>query len=131
MSKFLAATAFSICIATLAPSLCNAQAALIPPQNRMVLPPLEYDHPYDGDVWILRADAEQMQRLCPPPKIAGNLILGCTRLKADGCYIVIGHDDILRKAGFTYRLVLPHEVGHCDSWPNDHRGARLATEKDW
>jgi hypothetical protein len=31
----------------------------------MVLPPLEYNHPDDGGVWILRGNAEQILRMCP------------------------------------------------------------------
>jgi hypothetical protein len=120
------ALALAACIAA-TPSLCNAQAALVQPQYRYVLPPVEYDRPYNGDVWILRADPEQMRRMCPPPKIVGNLILGCAKIKEGA----IAEDDVIKKGGMSYRLVRRHEESHCVGWPNDHKGARLATEKDW
>ena len=96
----------------------------------MVLPPLEYDHPDDGGVWILRGNAEQILRMCPKPKIPGNVILGCAVLKGGDCYIVIANDDVIKKTGLSYRLVLRHEQ-HCVGWPNDHAGACLATDNDW
>jgi hypothetical protein len=99
--KFLAATAFAACVIAfaIAPSVCNAQAALIAPEHRMIIPPVEYDHPYTGDMWILRGDHEQMLRLCPLPKNPRNYISGCARLVGNTCYVVVADDDILKRVG--------------------------------
>jgi hypothetical protein len=130
--KFLAATAFRVAaFVTLAPSLCNAQASMVAPEYRMIIPPVQYDHPYDGDMWILRGNAEQMARLCPLPKNPRNYITGCARLVGNTCYVVVADEDILRKTGLSFRIVLRHETGHCGGWPPSHFGARLATEQDW
>jgi hypothetical protein len=109
----------------------TSQAALLAPEHRMIIPPAEYDHPYEGDLWILRANSEQMARLCPPPKNPRNYITGCAKIMMNGCWVVIADESILRKTGLSYRVVLRHEQGHCNNWPANHLGARLATDQDW
>jgi len=98
------------------------------------LPPVEYDHPFNGPTLIVRGDATLMKQLCP--KTSYPITLGCQRFIADvkdvvmptplgkTCLIVIANDDILRVQGWDYETVKRHERAHCSNWPNDHRGAR-------
>src|SRR5262245_22654434 len=92
------------------------------------LPPLEYDHPYQGPVVVYRAaDQEDMRQKCNrtdlPPFIP---IFGCSWAANDKhpCLIVVGDDATITKWGWTRNIVLRHEVGHCNGWPQDHGGKR-------
>src|SRR5262245_46702975 len=96
------------------------------PPKGGVLPPLEYDHPYTKGVLIeVRGNKEKMGKLCP--KSSFPITLGCAYAHERDCTIVIADDDILKAQGLNYQIVLRHEVGHCNNWPNSHAGARPAT----
>jgi hypothetical protein len=89
-----------------------------------VIPPVEYDHPYKGKLTIERSTSQSEIRLnCPYS--AFRYHLGCAKPTAEGgCYILMADDDTIRKAGWLPEIVLRHEMGQCDGWPGDHRGAR-------
>jgi hypothetical protein len=45
------------------------------------------------------------------------------------CLVVIGDEDILLTLGvFDAKVVLRHEIGHCNGWPGDHPRARPLAE---
>jgi hypothetical protein len=101
----------------------TAQAQMAPGS---VLPPVEYDQPYTGQMVIVRGDKAKMDGLCP------KMALGCAIKVGEGrgCIIVIANDDILKRTPWNYEMVLRHENGHCQNWPGDHRGARPATAEN-
>jgi hypothetical protein len=135
--KFLAATALAVCTATAgcAP-LHPAQQSFAPvkppepppPRLRAVLPPLEYDHPYGCALMITRGDKEVMTKECP--KTPFRITLGCSHEypSTNFCHVFIASDEILKAVGWTYEAVRRHEIGHCNGWPADHPGARLAQD---
>ena len=73
-----------------------------------LIPPPEYDYPYDGVVHVEVVDRDNIQRECGgPPNIAG-----CAWVDNDICYVII--------AGKTLRAsvedILRHEIAHCNGW---------------
>jgi hypothetical protein len=88
----------------------------------LALPPSEFDRPYAGNLIIVQGgDQEGMRKLCP--RIAFPFYLGCTYPAGDRCLIVLADElDILR-AGWTLDVVKRHEIGHCNGWGADHKGA--------
>jgi hypothetical protein len=91
------------------------------------LPPVEFDHPFPGPVILLYANGE-IWGLCRIQKNLyprGTGLTGCARLHDDGrCEIIIAGNEILKRWRLTPRIVVRHEIGHCNSWPADHPGAR-------
>ena len=58
-------------------------------------------------------------------------MVGCAIRVADGaeCLIVVGDDNILSGVGvYDSKIVLRHELGHCNGWSGDHAGARPLAE---
>jgi hypothetical protein len=89
------------------------------------LPPEEYDHPYEGRLVIQEAkDQDEVRRLCPYPFAMEPL--GCS-YRIPGirlCAIVKVSDEQIRAAGHDPDVFMRHEIGHCNSWPAHHPGAR-------
>jgi hypothetical protein len=75
--KILAATALAI-ILPIIPSSAHAQTALTP--QMLVMPPFEYDYPYQGTLTVRRADKDLMTETCP--KTAFPITLGCAESQA-------------------------------------------------
>jgi hypothetical protein len=108
----------------------TALAALsCPALAQAVIPPEEYDHPFEGPVAVILAkDVETVNKLCNNPRA----VLGCARtLETTNygkiCWIVMAADDVIRGMGFTPELVKRHEIGHCNGWPSYHPGGRFLT----
>jgi hypothetical protein len=87
-----------------------------------VLPPPEYDRPYDGRVVIIRAkSAEELRQRC------GTLsYVACARwtLRPDvpkTCIIVLAANA---EATAPLEIITRHERAHCNGWPALHPGAR-------
>jgi hypothetical protein len=97
--------------------------------NHLLLPPVEYDHPFAGKVHVLRATEALTAFLCPPPT-SGYMRFGCSkRLNEQECFIVIPEDNLLRIVGiFNWKIALSHETAHCNGWSLDHKGARPLSE---
>lgn len=92
----------------------------------LILPPEEYDRPYDGELYERTVSQEDIRGRCPSIKMA--FALGCAIKDWIGpktCLVLIAPDKDLKAAG-NYRRedVRRHEIGHCLGWPADHRGAR-------
>jgi hypothetical protein len=102
-------------------------------KNRRVVPPIEFDHAYAGWLKVERVKTEDdVVKVCP--KTWFPIKLGCSyqygaRAK-DGswetCKIVMVADEVIKKVGHTPENVYRHEIGHCNGWPPDHTGARIA-----
>src|SRR5262245_51350031 len=119
--KFLAATALALTLITPATAQSLRPGALI-------IPPIELDYPHQGTLTIVRADRELLKVRCP--KTSMPLTLGCSSRYNQYCTIHIANDEILNSAaglGWSYEIILRHEVGHCNDaagiW-KDHKGAR-------
>lgn len=92
-----------------------------PPKGHHILPPLEYDYPYQGKLTIERVQTiEELQRACNVTKWA----LGCSRRYATSCWIALVADNVIREWGWTPELMMRHEMGHCNGWGGDHAGQR-------
>jgi hypothetical protein len=100
-------------------------ATTYPAQAQRVIPPEEYDHPYDGPVKIWRsADQDYIKSKCPASIFPYHLGCGGRKSATGECHILMADDDTIRKHGWTPEIVLRHEIGHCNGWPSDHKGAR-------
>jgi hypothetical protein len=117
-------------VAALALSLSPMEAQTTSDAVGNVLPPIEYDQPYTGQLVILRGDKARMAGLCP--KTPFPITLGCVVKVQEGrgCIIVVANDDILKNTPWNYEMVLRHENGHCQNWPGDHRGSRPPTPEN-
>jgi hypothetical protein len=100
-----------------------------------VLPPVEFDKPYEGELQIFRVEAERIPYVCP--KTSYPLTLGCAvRFNPDpdaplgSCHIVLAPDDVINATNWTPEIVLRHEIGHCNGWTNEHKGARRLAADD-
>jgi len=109
-------------LVTLFPTLAtvaHAQKAL-----PTVLPPEEYDRPFDGILLTQRLKTEaEIRKVCPSSTLAA--ALGCAQKIREGCLIIMVDDEVIRKYHLTPETVLRHEMGHCNGWPPNHQGARV------
>src|SRR5262249_31157927 len=88
------------------------------------LPPLEYDHPYKGKLNVVTVGAAVMRRACPRTSMP--VTLACSYAEKDECLIIILEDSLIVQSGWTTDIIFRHERGHCNSWPGDHKGSRMA-----
>jgi hypothetical protein len=115
-------------------SLTLALALIVTPaaaEPLYVLPPMEYDHPYGGELTIhLAKDQAEVRATCPNSKFPPIGALGCALLHPNGkqCWIVLAPDADIVAVGHTTEIVKRHEIGHCNGWPADHAGARSIDE---
>jgi len=123
-TAFLAGVA---ALSVLSASAAHAQGTPV------LLPPVEYDHPYSGDLLII--DDVKWQTLrdnCGPiyrdaPGAA--FLSGCAHVYPGKCVILIAEQrTISTMAGahpsWSYDNILRHEIGHCNGWPGNHAGGR-------
>jgi hypothetical protein len=117
------------------PAKVAIKPAPAPPPNALqILPPVIFDKPYDGTTIIVEAASKAHLRLmCGNTPLNNKLGIGCALLypATNTCRIVVAPEADIIAAGYTRRLVIRHESGHCWSWPSTHPGARMATEKDF
>jgi hypothetical protein len=99
-------------------------ATTYPAQAQNVIPPEEFDHPFGGTTRVWRSsDQAEIKAKCPPSAFPYHL--GCGGKSATGqCHILMADDETIRKHGWTPEIVLRHEIGHCNGWPPNHKGAR-------
>ena len=95
-----------------------------------ILPPVEYDHPYSGQLTITRLKTEdEVRERCIGATFNFGRAVGCNlRYVNWRCDIFIASDEVLATVGLDYETTLRHEIGHCNGWPGDHRGARYLNE---
>src|SRR5262249_20102553 len=97
--------------------------------DRAILPPPEYDHPYTGELLIIEVEKQQtLIDNCPtiyrnkPPNTPA---IACTIRHEKSCVVLIASKDqfpwfqMIHKS-YSYENVLRHEIGHCNGWPGDH-----------
>src|SRR5262245_55592308 len=99
-----------------------------------LLPPEEYDHPYQGLLKLTREDDERVLTwLCDGHIACARARDLCDRMPECPndlrwrfkCVVVMGSDKINRALGADPVVVYRHEVGHCNGWPDNHAGARM------
>jgi hypothetical protein len=87
-----------------------------------LLPPLKYDHEYNGELIVTRVNAEQMNTICPVETKRG-WTPGCAVKipfsRANACMVFIVEDALLKETGLTYEMVARHERSHCNGWPHN------------
>ena len=99
--------------------------------DRNVLPPLKYDRPYTGELVVMRiASQKDMTLMCPPTTFRLKACAQHTLTKRpDGswtkCNILLPPDSVIIAAGYSVDAVYRHELGHCNGWGDEHKGARM------
>jgi hypothetical protein len=73
--------------------------------------PDRYDHPFPGEVNMIRASTEEADWTCQ----ADRRVNGCTLAVTESqCTVVVS-------AGSPHpEYTLRHETAHCNGWPGDH-----------
>ena len=99
------------------------------------LPPAEYDHPFDGEVVVFdELDEKALQRECGRAinLRPGATAIACAPMGGPGkkCVVHIGEQRLLALQASSFENILRHEIGHCNGWPGDHRGARTWREAE-
>ncbi len=94
------------------------------------MPPLEYDHPYDGELVTVTAEStDEVRVLCPTVPFKTGEPLACSRRASHNrCVVVMAREDIIVAHGWTLDIIRRHEIGHCNGWIG-HAGARPAIRK--
>src|SRR5262249_40091456 len=92
------------------------------------LPPIEYDHPYKGRLDVIVAENAEQIRIGCPKTAGGSLGLACSLRYEDRCTIVRRPEADIRRARYTLEIVMRHEIGDCNGWPESHAGAREVWE---
>jgi hypothetical protein len=69
--------------------------------NYRILPPPDFDKPFEGDLEIIRVSKEEIAALRPVP--FPSTLFGCARRSSDGksCRIVVLDDSALRRTPFA------------------------------
>jgi hypothetical protein len=89
-----------------------------------ILPPEEFDHPYEGELVVVRVDTPEA--LVPYCRNTGR-VLGCSQRRFDNkCFVYLIPDGFYESVDYDPEDVYRHEVGHCNGWPGNHPGARNA-----
>ena len=94
-----------------------------PPRNKH-LPPLEYDYPYAGKMFIYRGSLSEVRMHC-----LNRQAIGCAYRSAVGaeCHVwIINDDDLLpydKLLDITYDVLLRHERAHCNNHKHDAKGS--------
>jgi hypothetical protein len=102
----------------------QAPKPTLTPRNSAWIPPVEYDKPFKGKLTEIRVTPEIMRAICP--KTTFPVTLGCSYppVHDNQCVIIMLEDKHLEAAGWSAGYVRRHEIGHCNGFPADHRGAR-------
>jgi hypothetical protein len=96
-----------------------------------VLPPVEYDHSFAGELTVVTAkDQAEVRTLCPNSKFPPIGALGCAHIHPDGkqCRVILAPDADIVAAGYSTEVVKRHEIGHCNGWSATHEGSRVVEE---
>jgi hypothetical protein len=110
--------------ASLVAAIAMVLAILVLPafaQPRSILPPAQYDYPYEGDLAIKIVDSlDELRDLC---RLSNRL--ACSTHTQYSCLIVMVNDETMRRHGYTTGMLFRHEQGHCNGWGADHAGERI------
>lgn len=98
-----------------------------PKELRAILPPIEYDKPYDRVIIHEAKDIWAIRELC---KLKSVITVACALLINGTCTIIKFSDQDIIRWGHNPEYVMRHEHGHCWSWGADHKGSRVPTPED-
>lgn len=89
-------------------------------------PPTQYDHPFKGDLIVIRTSMRHVREICPPFQPGIPPVACATHDNpATWCRITLAHDEDFQAVGWNDpQQILRHETAHCNGWPADHPGAR-------
>jgi hypothetical protein len=119
MARLSIAIIFVLSLATHASAESDTPARFRP--GFPVLPPAEYDIPYTGRLTVKTlATLEELFKECP--SIMKNS-LACAKKYSDHCDVFLVDDKIMRAYGWTTKILLRHEIAHCNGWLANHPGA--------
>src|SRR5262245_40874092 len=99
----------------------------------VLLPPLEYDHPYKGELIIIdNVKRETLQENCGPiyrNAPSTGFLPGCAHVYSNKCVVLIAEQRTITSLAlihpsWSYDHILRHEIGHCNGWPSNHAGFR-------
>jgi len=86
------------------------------PAPRWLLPPPQYDHPFDGELIIVTApDLDTLRMACRWD------VRGCAQLYGRSCTVIMPPETWGDRQ--DREEVLRHEIGHCNGWPAQYPGA--------
>jgi hypothetical protein len=89
-----------------------------------ILPPVEYDYTYPGQLNVnVVPTTKEIRSHCNLPETSG--ALACS-FRGKICTIYILPELELFRRGWDAKHVMRHEHGHCNGWSGDHKGARAA-----
>jgi hypothetical protein len=83
--------------------------------RKSILPPSEFDHPYEGKIRVIRDTAWSLP--CRPRSLSTRL--GCAYppdKTDDACVIYLAEREEIEEAGYTENTVWRHEVAVCNGW---------------
>ena len=111
-----------VALAILALVLTASAAAADP--NFGIVPPKEFDRPYEGELVITVArDQTHLSELCSGTRLPpGSRALACAERTASTCKIFLpprASTDL----DWPLALIVRHEIAHCNGWAWDHPGA--------
>jgi hypothetical protein len=92
-----------------------------PIYDARILPPKEFDHDYNGTIFLSRVDDLEIKRRC---RQSGSKT-ACTyppQKPGDACFLWIVYDDILNYQRISYDAAFRHERAHCNGWRHDSQG---------
>src|SRR5262249_18528297 len=88
------------------------------------LPPKEYDHDYDGELTVRYMTPQALYQQCIAAVRPGQgKPLACTRSFQGApkhCLIYIIPKETLENMGWSYDIVMRHELGHCNGWHHSY-----------
>jgi hypothetical protein len=89
-----------------------------------VLPPEEFDHPFEGPVRIEEVRSqEEVRKSCRIP-FGQITALGCAKVVWGTCLIVKVSDEEIMSYSHHPDAFMRHEIAHCNGWPASHPGMR-------
>jgi hypothetical protein len=100
-----------------------------------LMPPSKYDKPYDGELEIrLFSNAADVQQACKIMDGVGS-DTGCARVPGDHkrCWLYLASEDLTKREGRNYALLLRHELAHCNGWkhPPTTEGRKFNIGDKW
>jgi hypothetical protein len=119
----LAATALSLSALSAKAQTANTPQTYMPNGAGIdkILPPEEFDKPFDGHLEIKIVPSVEIVRAgCPGSQAP----LACTqRFALNYCVIIWLPDDQVERY-MPVEVLMRHEMGHCNGWLGSHAGAR-------
>jgi len=101
----------------------NPQPMLPMALQEQILPPKQFDRDYDGELELHHMSAQDVIRICGPAvKTPGRQAIACARAflgVPNRCIVFIMTESELARRGWSYDIILRHELGHCHGWHHD------------